>query len=353
MKKKEIIFDLRTATMLGPASTVFWSLKYYQDLGYKIILINKHWSTENKKDGLKYDEKEKKFKSGSSQYLWDPAIHPNDILYNLIIPTFTNLEIIEKNYSYISRVLLNIPPFFSSKKIHMNDFATYFLEKKDKESYFKLKENYYKNNKSVVEFIRYNLNWLYFKFFIDKKKIPISKPFRYKLSDKLNNQSVRKFINDAKTDGAKNILISILWDENQKFEKQNDRLKGGPHFIESEWKKLLSFVRKLDNYAIETKKIKFVLASKKAVDWEVFLKSKFVDLRNFEELGFSLSQSIYIAQEICDVSINWPSTYTIWISNCENMLHLTWGGNKDTAKWARNDNNNLAVESLLKTIGAD
>ena len=77
-------------------------------------------------------------------------------------------------------------------------------------------------------------------------------------------------------------------------------------------------------YAIETKKIKkFVLASKKAVDWEVFLKSKFVDLRNFEELGFSLSQSIYIAQEICDVSINWPSTYTIWISNCENMLHLT------------------------------
>ena len=35
MKKKEIIFDLRTATMLGPASTVFWSLKYYQDLGYK------------------------------------------------------------------------------------------------------------------------------------------------------------------------------------------------------------------------------------------------------------------------------------------------------------------------------
>ena len=50
--------------------------------------------------------------------------------------------------------------------------------------------------------------------------------------------------------------------------------------------KLLSFVRKLDNYAIETKKIKFVLASKKAVDWEVFLKSKFVDLRNFEELGF-------------------------------------------------------------------
>ena len=33
MKKKEIIFDLRTATMLGPASTVFWSLKYYQDLG--------------------------------------------------------------------------------------------------------------------------------------------------------------------------------------------------------------------------------------------------------------------------------------------------------------------------------
>ena len=32
---------------------------------------------------------------------------------------------------------------------------------------------------------------------------------------------------------------------------------------------------------------------------------------------------------------------------------LLQGGNKDTPKWARNDNNNLAVESLLKTIGAD
>ena len=46
-------------------------------------------------------KKREKFKSGSSRYLWDPAIHPNDILYNLIIPTFTNLKIIEKKNIHI------------------------------------------------------------------------------------------------------------------------------------------------------------------------------------------------------------------------------------------------------------
>ena len=48
-------------------------------------------------------------------------------------------------------------------------------------------------------------------------------------------------------------------------------------------------------------KNKICLASKKAVDWEVFLKSKFVDLRNFEELV-----SHYRNQFICSRNMMYP-----------------------------------------------
>ena len=94
----------------------------------------------------------------------------------------------------------------------MNDFATYFLKKRQRkllqiEGKLLQKINHQLNSLDIIS-TGYTLNF-------SDKKIPISKPFRYKLSDKLNNQSVKKFINDSKTDGVKNILISILWDENK------------------------------------------------------------------------------------------------------------------------------------------
>ena len=87
------------------------------------------------------------------------------------------------------------------------------------------------------------------------------------------------------------------------------------------------------------------------MDGGAYLNSEFLDLRNFEELGFCLSQSIYIAQELASATINWPSTYTIWISNCAGIEHLTWMDNRDTAPWARNNLHKQPVEELLKRIG--
>ena len=54
-----------------------------------------------------------------------------------------------------------------------------------------------------------------------------------------------------------------------------------------------------------------------------FLKSKSVDLRNFEELAFHYHNQFILLKKYV-MYLNWPSTYTIWISNCENILHLTW-----------------------------
>jgi len=43
------------------------------------------------------------------------------------------------------------------------------------------------------------------------------------------------------------------------------------------------------------------------------MKKITVDLRNFEEKGLTFSQSLYIIQEITELTINWPSTFSIWI----------------------------------------
>ncbi len=174
--------------------------------------------------------------------------------------------------------------------------------------------------------------------------------FRYKLSKESYTKSVLDFIKKHQKVKKKYILISILWDEKKVFEKQDDRLRGGPLFSEEEWLKLLKYIRELDNYALETGKIGFILASKKAVDWSHYLRSDFIDLRNFEELGFSLSQSIYVIQELASATLNWPSTFSTWITNCIDITHLTWMSNKDTSKWSRNNLHQKPPKELLKLI---
>ena len=43
----------------------------------------------------------------------------------------------------------------------------------------------------------------------------------------------------------------------------------------------------LDNNYVKGCKTRFILASKKAVDWSEFIKSDKIDLRNFEKLGLA------------------------------------------------------------------
>ena len=95
-------------------------------------------------------------------------------------------------------------------------------------------------------------------------------------------------------------------------------------------------------------KYQFILASKKAVDWDKFIKSEFIDLRNFEELNFSLSQMLYICQELSNYSINWPSTFSIWITNCSKIDHITFHDFKDTSNWCKINLNNKEQNLILK-----
>ena len=96
--KKRLVFDQRTTTLLGPSSKLFESLKDIQDRGYKVDLILKDWSLELKTKSNK-------------PLLWDPNLHPKDIILNLIKPTFNNIRFVEKENSYKEKLRILVPPF--------------------------------------------------------------------------------------------------------------------------------------------------------------------------------------------------------------------------------------------------
>jgi len=353
---KTITIDLRTSGFFGPACKFVELLSNYQLKGYKINLIAKDW-TVFKEKGLTFDKDKEKFLVGDFKLMWDPGTHPKDYFENLIIPTFENINYIKK-YS-TSRFRQFVNTYFNPYYINYHIYACMHMEKIELNRYHKqqidellLKKGGYRLLlKRILQYISFIAQ---FKITRHLKVNSKSKGFRYKIDDNLNNDDLRKFINNAKKDSCKYILLSILWDEGKRFEKQDDRLKGGPVFLpeihDKNFNELKKYVKELDNYALKTGKIRFLLASKKAVDWDRFLKSDYLDLRNFEKYGFTLSQSIYAAQEIASATINWPSTYSIWITNCSKITHLTWYDNKDTALWARNDLHQKSPIELIEIL---
>ena len=336
MSRNKVIIDLRTASLLGPFCKFFEILTDLKSKKYHVVLIDKDWSALSKqKDNL----------------LWDPNKHPRDIINNLVLPTFSNIEYQDsKRYTLFDKLRILIPPYFSLRRIVSIDFGAYFMSELEKKRFHRQYVDRLLERINLRNLLIYSNFALYFFVFRHYKLKLKSIGFRYKLSNELCTSNVSSFIEKHKSENVKYILISVLWDESMKFEVKDDRLKGGPLFEESEFDSLLKYVDELDKYALKTGKIKFILASKKAVDWQFFLKSSFVDLRDFEKLGFTMSQMIYIAQELSSATINWPSTFSIWITNCSQITHLTWMDNKDTANWARNELHLKPIKNLLDKI---
>lgn len=333
--KNIVTVDLRTSTLLGPSCKFFESLKYLSDRGYDVLIIGKKWG-----DNIE--------KGQESPVLWDPYKHPEDIIVNLILPTFENVKYVKtKKYSIVDKLRVFVPPFFSKYRIVHYDFVMLNMEA---HQLVKYKEQQLAYVEGVVSAVRYLLFYGYCMLFRHFTIKPESIGFRYSLSAEKKTKHLNDFISMHKSKDVKYILISVLWDEGMKFEIKPDRLKGGPGCDMEKFEDLKRYVKELDNFALKTGKIKFILASKKAVDWENFIESDFVDLRYYEDMGFSMSQMIYISQELSSATINWPSTFSIWITNCSGIVHLTWMNNKDTAKWTRNNLHEKGIGSLLSKI---
>ena len=332
---------------------VFWMLEFLKSADYKVDLLMNNWTNMDRPRGLTFNVEKKSYIKGSSSNLWDNKIHPKDIYENLVLSTFDNINLItEDKYSLKQKIRIFIPPFLSYHRFVYYDFVTRFMPLVEYKKYLKQKKKeLFLNQPTLKHLIRYVLFVVYTIIFRHFKIKVKSLGFRFKLSIPMHNDLVKNFINKHKNNRITYILISVTWDEQMKFEVLSDRLRGGPFQNESEWNRLKNYVKQLDDFALKTNKIKFILASKKAVDWENYIQSEFLDLRTFEELGFTLSQTIFIIQELSDVTLNWPSAFTNWITNCKNIIHLTWHDNKDTAEWARNDLHEQPVKHLLDKLG--
>ena len=350
MNKKKVYIDLNNSKLFGVSCKCIEMLEDLRYRGYKVKIIGKDWSSSFKKSGLTYDKKLKGYVKGDSQYLWDPKTHPDDFYINLICSTFENVsyEINSKKKSIVYKIkkfLKEFSPFYFSQ-IHF--LSLYSNSNERRELSQQILDGFLKNVNlySFIVFIcsNYALHLSY------KLKVnPCSRGFRYKLSTDLLNEKVTNFINNAKKQNKNYVLISPNWDDKLLVEPR-PHLKRGINYEEIEFNSMVRYVQDLDKYAQEGK-IKFVLASKKVVDWPNVIESEHLDLRNFEEYGFTLSQTIYIIQEITSMTINMPTTFSIWVTNIEGILHLSWSDQKDSAVWSLNSLHKEPVEKALKLIG--
>ena len=350
-KSKKITIDLRESIGLGVAAKCVELLDDLEYRNFQVKLIGKYWGESAMKDGLTYDNELKRFNKGSSIYLWDAAVHPKDYFENFIIPSFDNIHYIpsKRPMNLLDRSLILIKSF-SPTYITNIDYVSMHLDSLERKRYMQQKldgllESF--DTKTIASYLIFAFRFLILsrlKIFID------SKGHRFKLSPSMNHSAVDAYIEKAKSVDTVYVVLSASYDTLGKFECQEDRRKG-ILYEKYTFESLVNYVKELDKYALQGK-IKFILASKKAVDWENIIQSEFLDLRNFEQEGFTLSETLYIIQELASMSLNWPNTFCTWITSMSNILHLTWCSDKDAAKWARNNLHHQPVKNALKLISA-
>ena len=340
---KKIILDMSTCYILANASKFAELINAYSNENYKIQIIKKNWSKEKFK-GLNIDIKTKKFSKPDGNFLWDPRTHPDDYLNNLVFSSFKNLEFL-KELSLMRKAILFFHPMYITYNLCLN----FLSDEKEKERTQKYYLNFLLKNFSFINVIQYLIKFFEINILVLIKSKPKKfSSFRYLLAKKKMDKNVIDILKKYKN-SKKKILLSVLWDENKKFEILDDRLKGGPIFKdnhEKTFKELKKFISNIDNRILKGENYQFILASKKAVDWERFIQSDYIDFRDFERLNLSLSQMIFICQELSDYSINWPSTFSIWISNCSNIKHITFHDLKDTANWCHDNLNKENIKAL-------
>jgi hypothetical protein len=325
MKKKKIILSLINNPHFSSSCKVVEMLPGLTELGYDVDIIFNKWSREA---GLVYDKSSSTFVKGESCFLWDPKTHPKDFFENLIASTFPNVRLVYSR-NIIERILDLVQSLLSPRVFNNTQIILMYADHFEKESYIQLKLN--TKNPFAYLFHYFSSSDLIMRLKIK----PRSQPFRYKLSPKLYDSKVKDILRNEKKNSTIHVIVSASWDDKKKYETQNDRLRG-IYENEISFKAMVNFVDKIDRIACKDNRVRIVLVSKKAVDWSNRLKSDFLDLRSFEKLGLTLSQCIFITQELANITVNWPNTFTIWITNCGGIVHQTWNNYKDTALWARN-----------------
>lgn len=350
---KRITIDLRTSANFGASCKLLEMLEDFRVRGYRVDIIAKDWSDGVKPNsGVIFDSNTGEYQKSESINLYDPSVHPEDFYQNLVLPTFDNVKYIRPKVKFgkYQRIVSMLKSLFFPTYFSHIDYVSMYMEPLERKRYHQQHvDHLFNSNFSLKSLMFYIYFFIQFNLSLKLKVCPDSVGFVYKLKADLVDDNVTKIIQEAADIQVPHVLISTNWDDNKKFEMLDDRLRG---ILDSpvEFNSLLEYVKELDRYALMGK-VRIVLASKKAVDWGSFIESDFLDLRNFEEIGLTLSQAVYVTQKISNMTINWPSSYTIWMTQSKSALHLTWRDNKDTAKWTRNTLHQKPVTEALRNLG--
>lgn len=274
---RRILLDMRSPNgTWGDKSLSLGALRYYESLGDNITIISNFSCTSTgslpeTKDLSSAD----KLKNQKFDYLYNPDKEPVDFFSNIIVPTF---------------------------KCNYWDIGTNFRTKNFPES-----EDYdtILDSTNCREFV-----W--------SKK---SKQFDYRLEDSKKDSAYNYHAEILKK--TTNIVLYANWDDEGIYCKPADRRRG-LGMTRGLWERMTTSVRSIDNFCLKNPDHKIILFNKKAVGWSSFLKSEYIDFRNFENLGLSFSQAFELCVNNSIGSIGYWSSPQIWFNFAKGKKHIVY-----------------------------
>ena len=315
---KKIIIDTRFSQMFGAICKSADLIAGLAEKDYEIEL----WIA--KPEGMTST-------SAHKQFTWDPNLHPTSYFNDLIGYTF------RKNLTI--RFMDGLKPHQKFINLLFSLIATRYLAHYDY-AYGAATPEVYKDFKrrlllELPKLIRTNfqdfLGNLAVYFYLSlkpwKRKPIHTAPFIYALEKETKLPNFSKSIKNFKQRFPIRILISVTWDDDGLFEPMIMRRRG-VDYVEREFQSMIDAVKGIHEEFGE--EVGFILASKKAVDWQKILPLRqTLDCRHFEDLGMSLSECIFTATSLANFSINWPSSFCVWTTSQKDMQHFVWGGSRD------------------------
>ena len=273
--KKNILFDLTNVGTWGDKSLSFGLMQWYKLQGNSIY-VKTSFSNHGAVSGEVKEYDPLNFKDKSYSYLYHPLKEPVDFFVNLIVPTFeceyydvrTNYRTCDFDECAFDEIVEDGPRAYSK-----------FVQSKNAQQF------------------DYVLG--------DEKKDKVYNSIKEELSK------------------TKNIILYANWDEEMLFETDQRHCKGRD-ISHDMFMNIFSSVELFDEYCVKNSSCRIILFNKKAVDWSNILKSKFYDMRYFEEKGLNFSQAFELCVNNCVATIGaWSSPQT-WFNFAKDKNHIVY-----------------------------
>lgn len=276
---KKILYDLTHRGSWGDKSYSLGHIAYLVAQGNKVYVKTANWNAkqvEGEYDPLNEFKKRPDLRKG---YTFNPKVEPVQFFSKLIVP---------------------------SLGCEYYDVETGYKTQEWSDSY---DETYCPDGRQGQH-----------NYFTDKN----SKRFEYKLSEDLKTESYYEVLSELKK--TKNILLYTTWDENMDYVHGYCRWlpvpqeAGFPILITKQiWEEIKEITKKIDDYCLKNKDCRIVLVSKRAKTWEKFLKSDFLNLRNFESRNLNIAQVIELLGNNASSSMGYTNSMNIWLNLSEKI----------------------------------